>query len=55
MMQTDDKEIPEYMLQSYIDEQRQIARNAGCEAMTKISTVIPIMLTLSMFPDGSLA
>lgn len=28
MIQTDDKEIPEYMLQSYIDEQRQIARNA---------------------------
>lgn len=53
-MQTDDKEIPEYMLQSYIDEQRQIARNAGCEAMTKISTAIPIMLTLSMLPDGSL-
>lgn len=55
MIQTDDKEIPEYMLQSYIDEQRQIARNAGCESMTKISTAIPIMLTLSMFPDGSLA
>lgn len=28
MMQTDDKEILEYLLQSYIDEQRQIARNA---------------------------
>ena len=28
MMQTDDKEILEYTLQSYIDEQRQIARNA---------------------------
>lgn len=54
-MQTDDKEIPEYMLQSYIDEQRQIARNAGCEAMTKISTVISNMLTLSMFPDDILA
>ena len=55
MMQTDDKEISEYMLQSYIDEQRQIARNAGCEAMTEISTAIPIMLTLSIFSDGSLA
>lgn len=55
MMQTDDKEILEYMLQSYIDEQRQIARNAGCEAMTKISTVIPIMLTLSVFSECSLA
>lgn len=49
MIQTDDKEIPEYMLQSYIDEQRQIARNAGCESMTKISTAILIMLTLSLF------
>lgn len=41
-MWIDTKEIPEQLIQSYIDEQRQLARDAGCEAMAK--ALRPILL-----------
>jgi hypothetical protein len=41
-MWIDTKEIPEQQIQSYIDEQRQLARNSGCEAMAE--ALQPILL-----------
>lgn len=41
-MRIDDKEIPDQMLQSYMDEQRRHSYNAGCEAMTK--SLLPMIL-----------
>lgn len=35
-MWLDGRDISEHELQAYVDRQRQLARNAGCEAMTNV-------------------